>query len=72
MAGFFEFSLMRIRKDVDQKLLAELFYQYLVLWYHRALATLLGAILRLGPVKRALATNQVKSRYLEALALRFS
>lgn len=29
MAGFFEFSLMRIRNDVDQKVLSELFYQYL-------------------------------------------
>jgi ferredoxin len=29
MAGFFEFSMMRIRQDIDQKLLAELFYQYL-------------------------------------------
>ncbi len=29
MAGFFEFSLMRIRSDIDQKALAELFYQYL-------------------------------------------
>ena len=29
MAGFFEFSLMRVRGDVDQKALAELFYQYL-------------------------------------------
>ncbi len=29
MAGFFEFSLMRVREDIDQKLLAELFYQYL-------------------------------------------
>ncbi|MCX5730613.1 MAG: 4Fe-4S binding protein, partial [Deltaproteobacteria bacterium] len=29
MAGFFEFSLMRVREDVDQKALAELFYQYL-------------------------------------------
>jgi ferredoxin len=29
MAGFFEFSLMRVRQDLDQKLLAELFYQYL-------------------------------------------
>jgi NAD-dependent dihydropyrimidine dehydrogenase PreA subunit len=29
MAGFFEFSLMRIRTDVDQKLLSELFYQYI-------------------------------------------
>jgi ferredoxin len=29
MAGFFEFSMMRTRGDVDQKMLAELFYQYL-------------------------------------------
>ncbi|MGB2928702.1 MAG: 4Fe-4S dicluster domain-containing protein [Desulfobacterales bacterium] len=29
MAGFFEFSLMRIRGDIDQKLLSELYYQYL-------------------------------------------
>ena len=29
MAGFFEFSMMRLRGDVDQHLLAELFYQYL-------------------------------------------
>jgi len=29
MAGFFEFSLMRLRNDIDQKVLSELFYQYL-------------------------------------------
>jgi ferredoxin len=29
MAGFFEFSMMRIRDDLDQRVLAELFYQYL-------------------------------------------
>jgi Na+-translocating ferredoxin:NAD+ oxidoreductase RNF subunit RnfB len=29
MAGFFEFSMMRLRGDIDQKLLAELFFQYL-------------------------------------------
>jgi len=29
MAGFFEFSMMRVRDDIDQKALAELFYQYL-------------------------------------------
>ncbi len=29
MAGFFEFSLMRVRGDLDQKVLAELFYQYI-------------------------------------------
>lgn len=29
MAGFFEFSMMRVRKDLDQKVLSELFYEYL-------------------------------------------
>lgn len=29
MAGFFEFSLMRVRRDIDQKTLSELFYQYI-------------------------------------------
>ncbi len=29
MAGFFEFSLMRLRDDVDQQVLSELYYQYL-------------------------------------------
>ncbi|MBI5368091.1 MAG: 4Fe-4S dicluster domain-containing protein [Planctomycetes bacterium] len=29
MAGFFEFSLMRVRGDLDQKTLSELFFQYL-------------------------------------------
>lgn len=29
MAGFFEFSLMRYTKDIDQKTLAELFHQYM-------------------------------------------
>ncbi len=29
MAGFFEFSLMRLRDDLDQKVLSELFFQYL-------------------------------------------
>lgn len=29
MIGFFEFSLMRTRNDIDQKLLSELYFQYL-------------------------------------------
>jgi ferredoxin len=29
MAGFFEFSMMRIRNDIDQKLLSELLYNYI-------------------------------------------
>jgi ferredoxin len=29
MAGFFEFSMMRVRQDIDQKRLAELFHEYI-------------------------------------------
>lgn len=29
MAGFFEFSLMRLRDDINQKVLSELFYEYM-------------------------------------------
>lgn len=29
MAGFFEFALMRVRQDIDQKALSELFHQYI-------------------------------------------
>jgi ferredoxin len=35
---------------------------------HRAMAAILGAILKLSPVKRALASEQLRSRYLEALS----
>jgi ferredoxin len=31
MAGFFEFSLMRVREDIDQKTLSELFQQYITI-----------------------------------------
>ena len=41
-------------------------------WSHRALAAILGAILRLPPVKRTLAQQQLKSRYLEALITKAS
>ena len=57
---------------VERGKLQHLIFDNHVLWHHRALAAVLGAILRLPPVARAMATDQVKSRYLEALALRFS
>ena len=34
---------------------------------HRAMAAILGVILRLPPINRAMASEQVKSRYLERL-----
>lgn len=52
--------------------LQHLIFDNRVLWHHRALAAVLGAILRLGPIERALASQQVKSRYLEALVQRHS
>jgi ferredoxin len=50
--------------------LQDLVFDNRLLWSHRALAAFLGAILRLPPVKRLAATEQVRSRYLEALVRR--
>jgi ferredoxin len=51
--------------------LQDLIFDQRILWSHRAMATLLGVILNLPPVKRTLAREQVKSRYLDALIRRF-
>lgn len=45
----------------------ELIFDNQVLLSHRALAAVLGAILRLPPVKQAMASRQLRSRYLETL-----
>jgi ferredoxin len=47
--------------------LQNLIFDNQVLWSHRALAALLGVILKLPPVKRVLASEQVGSRYLGTL-----
>jgi hypothetical protein len=39
-------------------------------WNHRAMAAILGAILKLPPLQQALASRQMKSRYLETLLKR--
>jgi ferredoxin len=52
--------------------LQELVFDNRLLWSHRALAAFLGAVLRLPPAKRLLATEQVRSRYLETLVRRFA
>ncbi len=51
--------------------LQNLIFDNRVLWNHRALAAVLGVILRLPPLKQAMATEQFKSRYLERLITRF-
>lgn len=55
---------------VERGKLQHLIFDNQVLFSHRALASLLGAILQLPPLKQLLASQQVKSRYLEALILR--
>jgi len=52
--------------------LQDLVFDNRLLWSHRALAAFFGAILKLPPVKRLAATEQVRSRYLEALVRRFA
>ena len=51
--------------------LQDLIFDNRVLWNHRALAAVLGVILRLPPLKRALVSEQFKSRYVETLIDRF-
>lgn len=50
MAGFFEFSMMRTRHDIDQRLLAELYYQYLNIEEDFIKDLFLGSETRLGRV----------------------
>lgn len=50
MAGFFEFSMMRMRNDIDQKLLGELYYQYLNVEEDFVKQLFLGTETRLGRV----------------------
>ncbi|HET6439764.1 MAG TPA: 4Fe-4S dicluster domain-containing protein [Anaeromyxobacter sp.] len=52
--------------------LQDLIFDNRLLFSHRALAALLGAILRLPPAKWLLARDQVRSRYLEAMMARHS
>jgi len=52
---------------IERGKLQNLIFDNRVLWSHRAMAAVLGVILKLPPLKQALANQQVKSRYLEAL-----
>jgi Pyruvate/2-oxoacid:ferredoxin oxidoreductase delta subunit len=56
-----------IMMAVEKGTLQDLIFDNRILWSQRALAALLGSILHLPPIKQALASQQVKSRYLETL-----
>ena len=55
---------------IERGKLQNLLFDNQVLWSHRAMASVLGVILKLPPVKQLLASKQVKSRYLEELIRR--
>ena len=55
---------------LERGMLQNLIFDNRVLWNHRALAAVLGVVLRLPPIKQVMASRQMKSRYLEALIQR--
>jgi ferredoxin len=57
---------------IERGQLQNLIFDNRGMWSHRAMAAVLGVILKLPPVKQALACRQVKSRFLEALITRLS
>lgn len=57
---------------IERGKLQHLIFDNRVLWSHRAMAAVLGTILRLSPIKQVLASHQVKSRYLETLIKRYN
>jgi formate hydrogenlyase subunit 6/NADH:ubiquinone oxidoreductase subunit I len=52
---------------IEKGMLQNLIFDNQALWNHRAMAAILGVILRLPPIKQGLASKQFKSRYLEYL-----
>jgi len=56
---------------VERGKLQNLLFDNQVLWSHRALAAVIGAVLRLPPVKQLLASEQVGSNYLGALCRKY-
>jgi ferredoxin len=52
---------------IERGTLQNLIFDNHALWSHRAMAAVLGVILRLPPVQQLMASRQMKSRYLETL-----
>jgi hypothetical protein len=52
--------------------LQNLIFDNRVLWNHRALAAVFGAVLQMPPIKQVMASRQVKSRYMEYLITRIN
>jgi ferredoxin len=57
---------------IERGHLQDLIFDNQVLFSHRALAAVFGIILKLPPLKQTLASQQVKSRYLENVIKKFA
>jgi hypothetical protein len=55
---------------IERGNLQHLIFDNRVLFSHRALAAVLGVLLKLPPIKQAMASKQIKSRYFELLIQR--
>ena len=62
---------LTVAMAIERGKLQELLFDNHAQTSYRAMAAILGAILKLPPLKRAIASQQVKSRYLEALIRKF-
>jgi len=52
---------------IERGQLQNLIFDNRAQWNHRAMAAILGVILKLPPIKQVMASRQMKSRYLERL-----
>jgi len=52
---------------IERGTLQHLIFDNQARFSHRALSAIFGAILRLGPLQRLMASRQVKSRFLERI-----
>ena len=59
-----------VKMASERGTLQHLFWDNQVLLSHRLLAALFGSIFRLPPVKKAMASEQMQSRFLEAVLRR--
>ena len=57
---------------IEKGMLQDLLFDNKALFSHRALAAVLSAILKLSPIKRAMASKQMKSVYLDKLLSKMS
>jgi ferredoxin len=57
---------------IERGKLQNLIFDNRLLMSHRAMAAILGVILKLPPIKQVMASRQMKSRYLETLIERFN